>query len=416
MKLRFGKNTIDFNISAKNLLGVLEPKITAPLPLNTVLKDSIMNPIGRPRLRDLLRKNKPHDLIIIVSDITRSIASYAEILQFLVGEIIDAGIDEKNIEFVVALGTHRQHTPEENKLLYGDLVNNFRFSFHDCHNNLTPIGKTSTGLEVKVNRRVWDADFVIATGRINLHYLAGFSGGRKAILPGISSYETIQGNHSKLRRDGVAIGKHRNNPIAQEMDEAGRLFGLDYLFNVVETPQKEIAQIFCGDAVFAFEEGVQFFKAQRTVKVSQKAHCAIVSAGGHPKDKDLFNSHKSLNAAVNAITSDGSLILVAQCSDGLGNDKFLNYMLTNTLDELITYSEQRIEVGGHRAFVTADILKNHKVYALANLDSDILSKLHFTQISTLEEGINLIKNNYGEEFKVYVIPDGGTVLPVMDRK
>ena len=121
-------------------------------------------------------------------------------------EIVDAGIDEKNIEFVVALGTHRKHTPQENKLLYEALFSDFRFSFHDCHNNLISIGRTSTGLEVQVNKRVRNADFVIATGKINFHYMAGFSGGRKAILPGISSYETIKSNHCKLRRDGVTLG------------------------------------------------------------------------------------------------------------------------------------------------------------------------------------------------------------------
>lgn len=416
MHVKYGNNTINLDISKKNILGILKPKTHPIESLSTLLKESIMNPIGRPRLRQLLYKNKPHDVVILVSDITRSIANYEEILQFLVSELIDGGIDEKNIEFVVALGTHRQHTDEEQKFLYGDLVNNFRFSFHDCHNNLTSIGKTSTGLDVHVNKRVWDAEFVIATGRINLHYLAGFSGGRKSILPGISSYETTQQNHCKLRRDGVAIGEHEHNPIAQEMDEAGRLFDLDYILNVVETPHNEVAQIFCGDPDYALREGIQFFKTQRSIKVSHKAQCAIISAGGYPRDKDFFNSHKSLNTAINVIEPHGSLILVAQCREGLGNDKFLNYMFNHSLERLLIYPENKIEVGGHRAFVTAKILKNYNVYVLSDLDSDGLSKLHCTKISTLEDGITIMKKNYGPEFRAYVIPDGGSVLPTVDGK
>lgn len=415
MHVKFGKNTINLDISKKNLLGVLEAKNHPVESLSRLLKESIMNPIGKPRLRQLLRKNKPRDVVILVSDITRSISNYEEILQFLVAEIIDAGIDENNIEFIVTLGTHRKHTTQEQKFLYGDLVKNFRFAFHDCHNNLVSIGRTSTGIDVQVNKRVWDAEFVIATGRINLHYLAGFSGGRKSILPGISSYKTIQMNHRKLRRDGVALGELARNPIAQEMDEAARLFDLDYLLNVVETPEKEVAQIYCGDPQHAFGEGIQFFKKQRSVKISQKAHCVIVSAGGYPQDRDFFKSHKSLNAAINVIEPHGSVILVAQCSEGPGNENFLNYMHNNTLNKLLTYPEEKIEVGGHRAFVTARILKNYKVYVLSDLNSDVLSELHCTKISTLEDGVNIVKKNYGPEFKTYVIPDGESVLPVMDR-
>ena len=414
MKLKYGKNTINFEPPSKNLLGVLESKNNSVEPLDTLLKNSYTRPIGKPRLDNLLRKNKPGDLVIIVSDITRSIAKYSEILKFLVSEIVDAGIDEKNIEFVVALGTHPQHTQEENRLLYGDLTRDFQFSSHDCHNNLISVGKTETGLEVQVNKRVKEADFVIVTGRIDFHYLAGFSGGRKSILPGISSYETIRGNHCKLRHNGVSIAETKNNVIAQEMNEAGRLFDVDYLLNVVEIPQKDTAQIFCGDPELAFEEGIKFLKSIRTIKISKKADCAIISVGGYSKDKDFYNSHKSLNSAMNAIKPSGTMVLIAQCCEGFGNKKFLQYMLENNLNNLLNYQEEKIEVGGHRAFVTAKIIKNHKIYVLSDLDSNILTKMNFIPVSTLEEAINFVKKDYGEEFKTYIIPDGKSVLPIID--
>ena len=416
MKLKYGKNSVNLEIQAKNLLGILEPKNKPVKALDVLLKNSIMKPSGKGRLGNLLRKNKPGDLVIIVSDITRSITKYSEILKFLVSEIVDAGIEEKNIEFVVALGTHPQHTQEENRILYGDLTRDFQFSSHDCHNNLISAGKTRTGLEVQVNKRVWEADFVIATGKINFHYLAGFSGGRKSILPGISSYETIRGNHCKLRHNGVSIAETKNNVIAQEMNEAGRLFDVDYLLNVVEIPQKDTAQIFCGDPELAFEEGIKFLKSIRTIKISEKADCAIVSVGGYPKDKDFYNSHKSLNLAMNAIEPSGSMILIAQCCEGFGNKKFLQYMCENSLTDLLNYPEEKIEVGGHRAFVTAKIIKDHKIYVLSDLDSNILNKMNFIPVSTLEEAINFVKKDYGEEFKTYIIPDGKSVFPSIDER
>lgn len=416
MKLKYGKKLINLEISARNLLGILEPINNSIKPLNELLKESIVNPIGKPRLVDLLRKNKPTDLVIIVSDITRSIANYSKILEFLVEEIIDAGIDEKNIEFMVALGTHKKHIEEENRQLYGNLVTDFVFSLHDCYNNFISIGKTSTDLEVQVNKRVRDADFVIATGRINFHYLAGFSGGRKTILPGISSYETIRGNHCKLRRNGVVFGETQDNIISQEMDEAAQLFGVDYLLNVVETPEKETEQIFCGDSVYAFEQGVKFFRARRTSKISQKADCAIVSPGNYVKDKTFFFSHKAINSAVNAVKKGGAIILITQCDGRFGNEKFLNYMLENNLDELLTYPEEKIEVGGHRAFMTAKILKDYKVFVLSDLESKTLAQMHFIPIKNLDEGINQIRKDYGEEFKAYILPDGRSVLPVIDKR
>ncbi len=415
MKLRYGKSSVDLEISMENLLGVIRPVQQSTRPFIELMKESILRPIGRPTLRSVLRKNKPTDLVIIVSDITRSIANYSRILEFLVSEIVDAGIDEKNIEFMVALGTHRKHTCEENRMLYGDLISDFAFSFHDCRSNYVSIGKTSTNLEVQVNKRVRDADFIIATGRINFHYLAGFSGGRKTILPGISSYETIRANHSKLRRDGVIFGHIHNNIIAQEMDEALRLFKVDYLLNAVETAERDTEQLFWGHPDFAFLEGVKYFTSKRRVPIYKKADCAIISAGGYPKDNTFYMSHKSLNSAAAAVKREGIIILVAQCSEGMGNDKFQQYMQDYSLDELLDYPEEKIEIGGHRAFQTARILTDYKIYVLSDLKSETLSRMHFCPIKNINEGLNNIKKAHGNEFKAYVFPNGKSVLPVIEE-
>jgi len=416
VQLRFGKKTVNCEVFEKNLMGVLEYSQHKVDPLNTVLEQSILNPIGKPRLIDLLKKNKPKDLVIIVSDITRSIADYAITLGFLVSEIVEAGIDEENIEFVVALGTHRKHTPEENELLYGNLISDFRFSFHDCYNDLVSIGKTSSGLEIQVNKRVRAADFVIATGRVNFHYLAGFSGGRKAILPGICSYETIRNNHCKLRRDGVSLGRIESNIIAQEMDEAALLFGFDYLLNVVETPEKQIAGVFCGDPVQAYKIAVEYFKSERISKITSQADCVIVSPGGYPKDRTFYAGHKAINNAVNAVRQGGSIVLVSACEEGVGNPEFEKHMLGNGIDELLDYPEAKIQVGGHRAFKTSQLLKNYKIYVVSKLDSRVLSQMNFIPVKNIDSAIDQVKKNCGQDFKVYVVPDGRSVLPVVNGK
>ncbi|MGB3480188.1 MAG: nickel-dependent lactate racemase [bacterium] len=416
MEFRFGKKAVNCEVSKENLMGVLEYSRHEVEPLKQILEQSISNPIGKPRLIDLLKKNKPRDVVILVSDITRSIADYSTILGFLVSEIVDAGIDEKNIEFVVALGTHRKHTPEENGILYRDLYSDFRFSFHDCYNDLVSIGKTSTGLDVQVSKRVRTADFVIATGRVNFHYLAGFSGGRKAILPGISSYETIRSNHCKLRRDGVASGRIESNIIAQEMDEAAQLFGVSYLLNVVETPDKQIAGVFCGDAVHAYKTAVEYFKSERISKIAKQADCAIVSAGGYPRDRTFYAGHKAINNAVNAVRQGGSIVLISECEEGIGNPEFEKYMLSNGIDELLDYPEAKIQVGGHRVFKTSQLLKNYKIYVVSKLNSKVLSQMNFIPIKNIDSAIDQVKKNCGQDFKVYIIPDGRSILPVVNGR
>jgi nickel-dependent lactate racemase len=416
MELGFGKETVSCDVSKHNILGILECGRHDIKPLKYLLEQSLLNPIGKPRLKELLQRNKPRDLVIIVSDITRSIADYDKILSFLVSEIVDAGIDEKNIEFMVALGTHRKHTPEENKSLFSNLLSDFKFSFHDCHNDLVAIGKTSSGLEVQVNRRVRAADFVIATGRINFHYLAGFSGGRKSILPGIASYETIRNNHCKLKREGVLLGKIESNIIAQEMAEAAQLFGVDYLVNVIETNDKRVADVFCGDIIQAHKKGIEYFKAEHVSGIDRQADCVIISAGGYPKDRTFFNGHKVLNNAVSAVRRGGSIILVAECPDGVGNPEFERHLVDNNIAELSHFPEAKIEVGGHRAFQTSRLLEDYKIYVLSKLDPALLSQMKFTPVKDIDSAIAQVKKDHGQDLKIYIVPDGRSVLATVNGR
>jgi nickel-dependent lactate racemase len=415
MELRYGNGSIEIH-TPPGFLGSIMPAVNAVNSVDVLLKESFMDPIGLVRLKHVVCKNKPGDVVIIVSDKTRNIANYAQILNFLVSELVDAGVDEKNIEFVVALGTHRAHTPQEDERIYGTLTRDFRFMQHDCHGDMVPVGKTSTGLDVAVNRRVQEADFVIATGRVDFHYFAGYSGGRKSVLPGIASYDTIRNNHKKLTRDGVWIAQLHGNIIAQEMAEAAGLLGIDFLLNVVETPDGNTARVFCGHNVRAFEEAVKYLSSTRRVVIGERADCVVVSAGGFPNDRDFYEAHKSMNLALSALKEEGSIILVGQCEEGFGNNQFMQLMLDHDLDSLLQFPEEKIEVGGHRAFVTARILKHHRVYALTGLDADMLRKIHFTPIQDIEQGLTTVGKERGAGFKTMVVPNGKTVLPLLNGK
>ena len=415
MDLRYGRGRISIQ-TPPGFIGTVELRKRSVNPLDTLLKESILKPIRQIRFKELLRKNRPGDVVIIVSDKTRKIANYERILKFIVAELVDAGVDEKNVEFVVALGTHTAHSDEENRQLYGTLIDDFRFTQHDCHADLVSVGKTTTGLEVGVSRRVHGADFVIATGRVDFHYLAGYSGGRKSVLPGIAAYETIRGNHRKLMRGGVWVGQFEGNVIAQEMAEAGDLLGIDYLFNVVENPAGETEMLFAGHARHAFHEAVDCFSRARSVPIAEPADCVIVSAGGYPNDRDFYHTHKSMNLAMSALKNEGSIILVGQCEGGFGNERFMELMIDNKIDHLVDFPEEKIEVGGHRAFLTARILKQCRVFAMTDLDPEIVKKIHFVPVQSVEQAVGEVRKKYGAGMKTLVVPNGKAVLPVLNGR
>jgi nickel-dependent lactate racemase len=412
MDLKYGRTVKVYQVSDEELLGVLQPRKTAVRPIERILKESVVRPIGKPRLKDLVRLNKPGDVVIIVSDVTRGIAHYPVILDFLVGELVDGGVDEKNIEFVVALGTHRKHTDEEHRRMYGEIPQRFSFTYHDCHKECVYLGKTSTGCSISVNKRVRDADFVIATGKVNFHYLAGFSGGRKSVLPGISSYRSIRDNHCKLKRPGVRFGYIDDNIIAQEMEEAASLLGLDYLMNVIEDEDCNTVNAFWGDPVRAFGEAARVFLSTRAVEIQEYADCAIVSAGGYPQDRTFFKGHKALNSIRYAVRPGGILILLSQCAEGCGDERFVSHMTTNSVDELLKYPETNIEVGGHRAFVTAQIVHDYEVCVISDLPDKQVCDMHFIPVQNIEQGLDRARVKFGNGFKIYVVPNGTAVLPV----
>jgi nickel-dependent lactate racemase len=414
MRFKFGTTAIECSIPDHNVLGIIEPRRVEVYPFEEMMKQSLHDPIGKPRLKTMLRKNRPGDVVIIVSDRTRQIAHYAKILEFLVSEFVDAGVDERAIECLVALGTHRRHTDEENRQLYGDLPDKIKFSFHDCHKDLVDIGMTSTHLEVLVNKRAHEAEFVVATGKIDFHYMAGYSGGRKAVLPGIAGYDTIRGNHCKLRREGIAQGAIEGNIIAQEMHEAAHLFGLDYLVNMVETPDNETCGIFCGDPVNAFMRGLASFRKQRFVTVPERADCAFISGGGDPGDRNFYVGHKVINNVIPVVKPGGVIVLVMQCAQGVGNDAFCELLSDRTVDDLLRTPEHMIAIGGHRAYQTARLLRDYTIIVVSDLKEKVLSNMKFNVVSDISAALQQVKTRIGNDFTCYVVPDGHAVMPVMN--
>ncbi len=404
----YGSGKVVVEVPDRNVLGVLDdPKSAEAIGIagsvQELTQQALLAPVGAAPLRQLLKVKRHGYVVIIVSDISRNINNYEKILDILAGEIVESGVDEKRIEFIIALGTHRLHTAEEQRELYGALIDKFRFTFHDCRQNLRSVGKISTGLEVFVNERVAGADVRISTGRISYHYLAGFSGGPKSILPGVAGYDTIRANHAKLLRPGVEIGRLENNVVSAEITQAADLVGVDYSLNVIEASRKTI-WLKAGSPAAVFQSGAGYYRKRFAFPVREKADCVLTSAGGD--DQDLFGAHKILNLARGFVKPGGSIVLFAEAARGVGNRQFADYLSRHRPDDLLRFPEENIEVGGHRAFVTARILKDYKVYVLSSLNHAILKSLSFSPVSDAQEVLSEIRKNHGDGFKAYLNPSG----------
>jgi len=414
MKLKYGKEEIRLPIEDKNIMEILNLKKQKAL-LNTEnrLKDLLKNPIGCPSLRELIFQKKASKILIIVNDITRP-TPYEIILPPLLDELHQIGIKKENIIFMVATGIHRSNSQEEIKEIFGEnIFSIYKFINHDCDDpHLKDLGNLKSGNKLWVNQIVSDIDFIITTGVIVPHYFAGFSGGRKSILPGICGRKTIEANHARMVHSDSQAGNLKGNPVHQEMQEAAEKVGVDFNINVVTNEHHEIIEIVAGELYKSWLKGVEVCKKTYLYPIKQKAKVVIASAGGYPKDINVYQAQKALNNAYQATKPRGTIILLAECSEGYGEPTFENWIEeANTPDDIIKRLNKKFVLGGHKAYSIAKLSKEVEVILISSLPQNKVRKLFFIPMENISQALNYIKDKYGEDFQAYILPSGNTVLP-----
>ncbi|OGS28207.1 MAG: hypothetical protein A2297_01860 [Elusimicrobia bacterium RIFOXYB2_FULL_48_7] len=443
-KFKYGQSEIEFSLDDKNVLGVLELAETCEkVPdVKQAIIDSLRNPIGSKPLSYLIRERNAKKIAVILEDITRPNPDYPEILSALVSELKDAGIkpspaSKKDgqqeqgavflrpgvpeqwecVKFIVAYGTHRKQTDEETEKLYGAEIAEFgEIIHHDCDNKkkLASAGTFSSGDDLMINKYAAEADFIITTGNIEPHTFAGYGGGRKAILPGVSSRKTITQNHSKVVNPNTAMGVLDNNPIHLNMIEAAKIVARTrgfFILNIIRNRKKELAKVFSGNVEEAFYEGVGFSEKMHLVEVDQPADVVIVSSGGAPKDFNLYQAQKAVSASSYITRRNGTIILLAQCRDGVGQTVFENWMSVYGVNEILCKQECEIEVEGHRAYLTAKILKDIEIIVISSIKQETIEKMKYTWKENIAEALEYVAKKHGGDFKAYVIPNGSSILP-----
>lgn len=408
--LNYGHNSITLNIPDKNCMGTLNPKDTEELanPIAEV-KRALANPIGSKKLKELVSfKDK---VVILASDVSRPSPS-SILLPPILEELKRAEVNNDQITIVFGLGVHRKQTEEEKEKLVGENVyTRVKCIDHDIEDYIK-IGTTKRGNDVFVFKEILKADFIIATGNLEFHYFAGYTGGAKAVAPGICGRKTIADNHKYFLDSGAKAGNIKGNPIREEIEEIGEMIGIDFMVNAILNNHKKIIKVVAGDITKAHREGVKYINNIFRVEINKLADIVITSPGGFPKDIDLYQTHKAIENAILAVKDGGIIIVVGECRDGLGEKNFaeaLNGKLSPY--ELIEELKNNFVLGRHKASRIANINLNSEIYLVSNLEDEITNKLFIKSFNSLKVAFANAVKAQGEKAKVLVIPYGGSTLP-----
>jgi len=400
-----------FDLGPALLAGVVdvEPVASHRSPADMIIA-ALEQPIGTKPLIELARDKNARSALIVVNDITRP-TPYQWILPPIIKELEAAGIPDQSITILVATGIHRAHTPEENLKLYSEAIcQRFRVISHDCDHEVANIGHLEDGTPLNLNRLVLEHDLIITTGLIGLHYFAGYSGGRKSILPGIASRELIAANHAMMVDERCCLDNIEDNPVHRIMVEAARLAGVDFILNVVTDAHGHLAAVVAGDMLAAWEAGVQISRKLSAVNIDQAADIVVASCGGFPKDINLYQAQKALDGAALAVKPGGTIILLAECREGLGEETFAEWIAQATCaQDIEDRIKTRFELGGHKAYAISRLTQRASIILVSSLPPDMVKKCFMTPSSTLEEAWLLAEQQQGDQARVLIMPHAANV-------
>ncbi len=396
------------------LKGVLEVGATPALqdPVSEV-REALRKPIGSAPLRELVRPGE--SVAVIVNDITRLTGSNI-FLPPLLGELNAAGIRDSNILITFASGTHRPMSREEEQFILGPEVARRLKSFqHDCYDDALTLyfGKTSRGTPVRVNRRVAEADRIILTGGILYHWVAGYGGGAKSLIPGVAHIDTISANHQHLFEPGAGYARLGGNPVHEDIVEASRLVGPDFLLNVVLDERGNFVRIVAGDVIEAHREGCREVDAIYGQPIEAPSDLVISAYGGYPKDIELRQVHKGFESTCRAVRKGGVVVLFAECPEGAGETELYQYMVScKSPEEMAEAAKKEFNVGAFKAFKLARLSQWAELILISAMEEGLVRKMRMTPASSPEEALAIARERLGDNPSIYVIPDSSLVLPI----
>ncbi|MEM1566763.1 MAG: nickel-dependent lactate racemase [Candidatus Bathyarchaeia archaeon] len=411
--LPYGRTETCLRVPTRNFWGVIEPKEkTGVSDARAEVERALREPIGTRRLCEIAKSG--NKVAVVVDDATRPAPSHVMVPPIL-DELNSAGVKDEDITVIFGCGTHRAVSSEEAVRLLGEtVVKRVKVVSHDCKaQDLVYLGTTRSGTKVYLNRVFAEADVKILTGDVCFHYYAGYGGGRKSVLPGVAGEETIKANHAMLLHPNARTGVLEGNPVHEDMVEAARMANVDFIVNVVVNAKGEVVKAFAGDLEKAFYEGVKLVDEMYRVPVDRRADIVVVSPGGYPSDMNLFQACKSLDSALDVVKRGGVVVLVAECSEGYGNQTFYEWMIKfKDLKAVEREIKRNFVFGGHKAYYLMKALQRAQIILVSTMpDYYAMNVFRLKTARTVNEALNQAFKVAGENAKVWAIPFGNYTLP-----
>jgi nickel-dependent lactate racemase len=412
--LPYGKSEVCVRIPTRNFLGSIEPEEKAGVsdPHSEILR-ALQEPLASKKLREIAKPDSR--VAIVVNDDTRPTPSHLMVPPIL-EELNAAGCKDENITIIFACGTHKPVSHDKSISLLGEtIVNGYRVVNHDCRaQDLVRVGTTNKhGTPVFLNRVFIDADVRILTGAVSLHYYAGYSGGRKSILPGIAGEETIKHNHVMLLDTHSTTGNLNENPVHEDMTEAAKLTKTDFTLNVVMNSKHEIVKAFAGDVEQVFSEGVRLVDEMYRVAIDRRADIVIVSPGGHPADLNLYQAYKAVDNALVVVKRGGVIILVAELPEGHGHQTFYDWMVKyGELKAAEREIKRNFAMGGAKAYVYLKAMQKAAIILVSSMpDYYATTVFRMKTARAVNDALSQAFNIAGQNAKVWTMPYGSYTLP-----
>lgn len=427
IELGFGEQKILCEIEDRRLIAVVEGKNYPPIKdIQQAFMEAIEQPIGTLPLKDIISSGDK--VALVVSDITRGWIHYERFLPLLLDQLNNFGVPDEDIFLMVALGAHRKHTPEENIAVYGEEAAHRVAIYQNdaCQSDdFVYQGTTSRGVKTYHNKRIVDADKVILTGGIVYHLMAGFGAGRKAVIPGVSSYATIQGNHFFCLNETVGKGLNPEcyngnvkSAMAQDMMEMAAMLNPAFLLNVVMNGEGQLARFVGGHYLQAWESGCQTVVDIFGVPVAEKADLVIASGGGYPKDINLYQSTKTTENAVMACKEGGVIIALLECRNIGEPPDFSGWFNYKSLYEREMALREGFTVPGFIALKTG-ISASRMTHIIVTLpeNREFIENAGFIFAGSLAEAIVLAEAKLGcQDYRVTVMPHAANTMPVIEAQ
>ena len=415
---QYGKGILNIKLDEDNVTGVLLPKDNKPVDISKEMSNIFDHPCHSKPFNEIFKKGD--DAVIISSDITRAWSKTSLYLPYIVERLNKAGIDDKNITILSSNGTHRSQTQEELKTVVGEeILKRIKIVEHNCDKETFYVGTTSRGTKVEVSKLIRNKK-IILTGGIVHHLMAGFGGGRKSILPGISGRETIRQNHllaldpaNPRSNPLIGVGRIKDNPLNLDMIEAASFVKPAFLVNSIVDGKGNIVKLVGGDFVSAWEQGCAWADDNFGVPIKEKADIVIAGCGGYPKDISLFQATKSLFNGCMALKDGGTLLMIAECREGAGADAFFSWIEPLKAGVLDSELRNNFTIAGYVFYAVIEKAKNIHVVLLTSMDPRKVEPMCIKAVNSLNDALDIcgLDGDYKDK-KIILMPYAGFTVPL----